>query len=133
MGGIFTIGHVSVYALAFLPRIFNIYADADISLGLSLVVALILTALLVLLTATSLVFVRQRMLPTTWKRIQRLAYPFFVLIYVHLLLVLGQSMLAGNIYSIFSIAIYTILFAVYCILTVRRLQTERRILEQALP
>ena len=54
----------------------------------ALAVALVLFALLLVLGVTSFNFVKKRMRKESWKRVQMLAYPFFLLVYAHLLLML---------------------------------------------
>jgi DMSO/TMAO reductase YedYZ heme-binding membrane subunit len=132
LGSIFAIGHIAIYSLTFVPRLFTTHMTIDLSLALSLVIALILVVLLILLTVTSFSVVRKMIRPDIWKRIQSLAYPFFLLLYIHLLLVLGEPLLAGNFNAIVSISIYTVYFVAYCILTTRRLMKRRHVLGEAL-
>ena len=54
--------------------------------------SVILLLLLVVLTVTSFQCVRRKMKGRTWKRIQRLSYIFYALIYVHVLLILTPSL-----------------------------------------
>ena len=57
---------------------------------------MVLLALLVVLGVTSFNFAKKRMRAETWKKVQRLAYPFFMLVYVHLLLMLAPAVPAGR-------------------------------------
>jgi DMSO/TMAO reductase YedYZ heme-binding membrane subunit len=126
LGCIFASGHVIAYANTFLPRLLGGGVATEMNLAVSLSISLILTALLVLLTVTSFVAVRRAMKPESWKRVQLLAYPFFGLTYLHLVFVLTPSALAGNSSTILSIAVYTVLFAGYLALRLRKALLERR-------
>lgn len=79
--------------------------------------SVILLLLLVVLTVTSFQCVRRKMKGRTWKRIQRLSYIFYALIYVHVLLILTPS-LPYRIVSLAKITIYTLIFGCYLVLRV---------------
>ena len=66
------------------------------NVAVALALALALFALLVVLGVTSFNVVKKRMKKETWKRVQLLAYPFWGLVYVHLLLMLVPSALRGG-------------------------------------
>jgi len=58
--------------------------------------------------------------------VQRLAYPFFLLVYAHLLLMLAPSALHGGIAATASVAVYSAVFAAYIVLRLVRTVRERR-------
>lgn len=90
------IGHVIGYAASYVPRaIAGALASPTVAAGL--LAALVLTMLLAVLGVTSAQRVKRAMGPTRWKRVQRLAYAFFVLACVHALLMLLPSALSGGI------------------------------------
>lgn len=120
LGCIFASGHIVAYAITFLPRLFMGFGTTGANLIASLSLALAMTVLLVILTATSFIVVRKAMSPDSWKRVQLLAYPFFGLIYLHLVLVLAPSALTGGSTSVVSLAVYTVLFGSYFVLRVRK-------------
>ena len=88
--------------------------------------ALVLFALLLVLGVTSFNAVKRRMRADTWKRVQLLAYPFFGLVYVHLLLMLLPSALQGGAAAQASVAAYTAVFGTYAVLRVTRALLDRR-------
>ena len=92
----------------------------------SFLVALVLFLLLLVLGVTSFKWVKKHMHARTWKRVQLLAYPFFLLVYVHLMFMLAPSALAGNGPAVTSIAVYTIVFAAYLVLRLRRCVVDRK-------
>jgi DMSO/TMAO reductase YedYZ heme-binding membrane subunit len=126
MGCIFACGHVVVYARAFLPRLPRGFDVTSINLFMSLTLSLILTVLLVLLTVTSFVVIRKAMNPEMWKRVQSLAYPFFGLVYLHLVLVLAPSALVGKTSAVVSLVVYTALFGSYLVLRTRKAVLDKR-------
>jgi DMSO/TMAO reductase YedYZ heme-binding membrane subunit len=120
LGCILACGHVVAYATIFFPRMLTGFNSTGINLIISLSISLVMTVLLAILTVTSFVVVHKAMSPERWKRIQLLAYPFFGLIYVHLILVLAPSAFRGGSSAVLSIVVYTVLFGSYFALRVRK-------------
>jgi DMSO/TMAO reductase YedYZ heme-binding membrane subunit len=127
IGCILALGHIIVYISSYIMRFFAGFVATDINIAASLVIAALLALLLVILMVTSFTVVRRRMTAKAWKRVQLLAYPFFLLIYFHLLLLLLPSALTGAPSTLFSILLYTALFGAYLILRLRKyLRTRGR-------
>jgi DMSO/TMAO reductase YedYZ heme-binding membrane subunit len=126
LGCILAFGHIVVYINSYIMRFFAGFAATDPNIVASLIIAVLLVILLVILLVTSFTFVRRQLSPRRWKSIQRLAYPFFLVIYLHLLLLLLPSALAGVSSMIFSISLYTVLFGLYSILRLRKYTLDRK-------
>ncbi len=92
----------------------------------ALVVALALLVLLLVLGVTSFGFVERRMRTESWKRLQRWAYVFFGLVYVHLMLMLAPAASRGGEAALVTVAVYTVVFGAYAVLRVRRAFVDRR-------
>ncbi|MBQ3106163.1 MAG: ferric reductase-like transmembrane domain-containing protein [Eggerthellaceae bacterium] len=115
---ILTIGHMVVYLIPFAPRVFGGYADAWVMVFF--VTAIALLVLLLILGVTSVQKVKRAMHASTWKKVQRWAYVFFGLVYIHLMVILLPPALNGGAAAKVSVAVYTVLFAAYAVLRVRR-------------
>ena len=87
---------------------------------------LALLVLLLVLGVTSLQGVKRRMDAGTWKRLQKWAYVFFGLVYVHLMSILLPSALAQGMTARVSIAVYTVLFGLYAALRIARAVLDRK-------
>lgn len=125
MACILCVGHIVGYVVSYVPRVLaGALANPFVVIGL--VAALILTALLVLLGVTSIQRVKQIMIPAKWKRVQRLAYPFFILACVHALLMLMPSALGGGMAAIEGAVVYGVLLVVYVVLRGVRALAEKR-------
>jgi DMSO/TMAO reductase YedYZ heme-binding membrane subunit len=127
IGAIFACGHIVAYGAVFLPRMLTGFASTGANLIVSLSISLVITVLLAILTVTSFVIVHRAMSPAGWKRVQLLAYPFFGLIYLHLVFVLAPSALAGSSASVLSLTVYTVLFGSYLVLRVRKAMHARAV------
>ena len=94
---------------------------------IGIIVAIILFVLLIVLGVTSFQFVKKHMSRTSWKNVQKLAYPFFGLTYVHLVCLLLPSAMRGRIAATVSVAVYSVVFIAYLILRIMRAMADRGI------
>lgn len=122
---ILCLGHL-VY-LAVIPRLVNIALTLKFAMPMTvvgLVVSLVLTVLLAVLGVTSFRFVKRHMSSGSWKSVQRWSYLFYALVYVHVMLMVMPSVLAGAAKMIFTAVVYTAIFASYAVLRVRRARLD---------
>ena len=117
-------GHMAVYLASYIPRLLGGGLSGNVLASLTL--ALVLLVLLLVLGVTSFQTVKKRMRTDSWKRLQKLAYPFFGLVYVHLILMLLPSALAGGAAAQTTVGVYTVLFGVYAVARVARAVIDRR-------
>lgn len=114
---IFAVGHIVFYGSSYLMRLSGAFnANLVFSLGL----AAVITVLMAVLGITSFQVVKHGMTAAAWKRIQKLAYPFYLLIYVHLLLLLAPSAAAGNSVAVLSVVVYSVVTGAYVVLRLRK-------------
>lgn len=124
---ILSLGHMVVYLMSYVPQLSHGVEHMNgVVLG-SLAVALVLFALLLVLGVTSFAFVKRSMKLHTWKRVQMLAYPFFMLVYVHLLLMLLPAALRGGAAAQASVAVYSVVFVGYIALRLYRAAKDRSV------
>ncbi|MGC4019065.1 MAG: ferric reductase-like transmembrane domain-containing protein [Muricomes sp.] len=116
---IFTFGHNLMYGYSYFPMLFTHPWDMEPQYVAAAIVTLILLILLIPLFITSLPKVRRKMAPRKWKRLQCLAYPFYILIYVHVLILFIPRLGLGSNYTVGVIA-YTVIYISYVILRLRK-------------
>lgn len=126
VASILVAGHVANYALSYLAQLAGGLSGMPATMLASFATSAVLTALLALLAVTSLNAVRTRMDAVSWKRVQLLAYPFYLLIYVHLALILAPSASSPEQKAFFSIVVYTVIFASYAVARLVRAATAKR-------
>lgn len=119
---IFAVGHITFYASSYVPRLSNAFSG---NLAFSLGLAALITALMAVLWVTSAQAVKHSLKAATWKAIQRLAYPFYLLTYVHLALLLMPSAMVGNQVAVISIVVYSVVVGAYVVLRVGRALANR--------
>lgn len=93
---------------------------------------IVLAALLLLIFAplwvTSFPRVRAKMKPAQWKRLQRYAYGFYALSYVHMMVVVLPHALAGNSGSELYALLYTFVYVGYAVLRISKARKRNGLL-----
>ncbi len=117
---ILSVGHIIAFGSIYLVQT-NVFAGAlPWMYAVATIFALLAVILMVPLLITSFKWVRAKMAPTTWKRLQRTSYVFYMFVFIHLLLFIGPSSLAGSANATITFVIYVALFTVYTILRVAK-------------
>jgi len=124
------IGHVVNYGKAYLDQLLNNLSYVSTVRAFSMAVALILVLLLIPLAITSVKAIRLRMSSQGWRRIQRLAYPFYGLIFVHLMFFLLPPALARGSAAQISIIAYLVVAVAYVVLRLRKYFRSRTVAPQ---
>jgi DMSO/TMAO reductase YedYZ heme-binding membrane subunit len=109
------LGHVVAYLTSFGAHVLISGTAYSMNLIVSFGISLILLVLLILLGVTSFTILKKRLKAKTWKRIQLLAYPFFILTYIHMLLFLLPAALGGGLAARTSVICYSVVFIFYAI------------------
>jgi len=125
MACILSLGHVWAYLESYMPRILagaSLNPNVAVSFGLGVAVF----ALLAVLGVTSIKKIKAAMSPKAWTNLQKLAYVFFVLIYAHLFVMLSLSAFRGGETAIANLLVYTVIFAAYIALRVRRAMVDKK-------
>jgi DMSO/TMAO reductase YedYZ heme-binding membrane subunit len=124
------IGHIANYGSSYLEQLLSPTAGMPASrLGATLI-AFLLVVVLVPLVITSFKAIHARVTLKTWKRIQLLAYPFYLLIFLHMFFYLLPPAMAGSLSALISLLLYLALGIAYLVLRVRLyLQTRSVALE----
>lgn len=115
--------HIASYIVSFLPRLFR--PDLQPNLAVSLSVAVVLLVLILILGVTSFRFVKERMDGRHWKTVQRFAYLFYGLVFIHILFMLGPGALSVSTQNRINFIIYMLVFTVYAIARIARWRLDR--------
>lgn len=125
IGSILIIAHFVPYLRGYLSMLGSLFSFR-MSIVFSFFVAIILLVLLVALTVTSFDAIKRRMASKSWKTLQRLAYVFFVLIFIHLAGFLVNSFLQGTDTVLISGTTYMVILLLYAVLRIRRYLIDRK-------
>ncbi|ACV22808.1 putative sulfite oxidase subunit YedZ [Slackia heliotrinireducens] len=121
---ILALGHMFQYLLPYARSAFG--GALPTSTMVSFVVACVLFVLLTVLGVTSFRTVKRRMSGRVWKNVQRFAYLFYGLIYLHLMFMLAPAAMRGGHQALASVVVYSVVFAAYTILRVMRYLLDKR-------
>lgn len=122
-GCILLVPHIAFYTRSYLAS--NVLETLN-NVAISLMLAIVLVIVGLVLFVTSFLAVRHSMNPTLWKRVQRTSYVFFGLMFVHLLLFLMPSVLAGRAETQTVVAVYLVIGIGYMILRIVRYARDRK-------
>ena len=114
-----TLSHAVVYGISYVRRLFSGRAPESDFL-LTCIVCLLLMLIMIPLTVISFKAIRKKMNAKKWKTIQRTAYVFYTLIYLHIMLILVPRAQQGREGVLFSIIVYTIVFVGYAVFRIRK-------------
>lgn len=118
------VGHMAAYLGTYVSMLVSGSAKGNVAIAF--VVAIALLVLLLVLGVTSINRVKRAMSSEHWAALQRWAYVFFGLIYVHLALMLTPAAFRGGQSAQESLAIYTAVFGVYAVARLARAYVDSR-------
>jgi DMSO/TMAO reductase YedYZ heme-binding membrane subunit len=129
LAAILIAGHFALYLRNYLLLAGDLLS-LNLNIQSSLVLALVLMVLLVVLTVTSFNAVKRSMKASTWKAVQKLAYPFFGIVYFHLLGYLLPTALSGSVSAQLNLCAYSVIFVAYAALRIRKALRDREASER---
>jgi len=127
MGSILAIGHGAAYGSTYLIRFFAHMEDLRLCTLLACCCSIALLLLLLPLFITSFYKVRRKMTAKTWKRLQRMAYGFYGLVYLHILFFRLPAIQERDWEAAVSVCLYSILFFSYAVLRLSRLAVDKHL------
>lgn len=117
---ILTLGHVLIRGLLYLKLLCDPGGHSDAAFLLTCFIVLLLLIIMLPLTVLSFKGVRRRMQTRRWKRIQKLAYLFYGLIYAHVLVLYLPGALHGANGRLLTVLVYTAVWIAYLVLRLRK-------------
>lgn len=121
LGSILVLPHCIMYVVRFINKIMTGKQITALYV-VYIIVGIVAFLMMIPLFVTSFKKFRMNMNFKKWKRLQRLAYPFYFLVYVHIMLAL-----LNNKIDLVKVITYTVLFVVYFILKI--LNDNSKVLE----
>ena len=115
--------HNVAFGIRYFVEFFTNASKMNVYTKTATIISLILIAMMIPLMITSFKCVRKKMKAKNWKNLQKLAYPFFYLIYVHLMVLFMHKPEK----HMLSIVLYTVIYMLYTVLRIRKcLITKKR-------
>lgn len=131
-----TLAHSFAYGAYYIPTMINNPQELDLRGIIALIITLPLFTIMIILMVTSFIKVRRKMKPKVWKNVQRLAYPWFALLYIYLMVLFIPTVIESfdpaselsmfyKVNYILSVVIYTLVFVGYFILRIRKYRLDK--------
>ncbi len=116
IGCILAFAHNIIFGVVYFPALILNRQALNGTKLIAAYLTLILLALMIPLFLTSFQCIRRKMKAKSWKKLQRLAYPFYFLIYAHVMVLYAPN--AKD--HIFDIVVYTVIYGLYAVLRLRK-------------
>ena len=115
---ILTFSHIITYGMTYITNLIKGRTGSDFVI--TSIVCLAMVLIMTPLTVMSFKKIRKKMNAKTWKKIQRLAYIFYALIYVHILVLFVPKAQKGREGYFLSILVYSAVFVGYAVMRIRK-------------
>lgn len=113
IASILTLGHNISFGMTYFRLLFTEPSRLPLNQLLAAVCSLLMLCIMLPLFITSFKCVRKKMKGSSWKKLQRLAYGFYALIYVHVLLLTLPAARKGGSGYLLTVIVYSIVFLTY--------------------
>lgn len=125
IAGILTLAHNISFGKNHFVNLFTAPENMSTNMKAAAGVSIILIAIMVPLLITSFPVVRKSMKAKTWKKLQRSAYLFYGLIYLHVMLIMLPVALTGNMTYIINVLVYSLVFITYAFMRIKKYLTKK--------
>lgn len=120
---ILTLGHNILYGIHFFPLFFTNPSSMPTLKLVATILTLILICIMIPLMVTSFPSVRKKMTFKNWKKLQRLSYLFYGLIYVHIMCLFIPKMQKGK---FLDVIVYSSIFLLYFVFRLYRYSKDKK-------
>ncbi|MEE1057226.1 MAG: hypothetical protein UH239_08280 [Acutalibacteraceae bacterium] len=120
MAAILTLGHNISFGKVYFVRLFSAPQSMSPIHLVAAIMSLAMLLIMIPLTIMSFPKIRKKMNGKLWKKIQRTAYVFYTLIYLHVITLYLPMAQQGNMNYLFNVVLYSIIFITYAVCRVRK-------------
>jgi len=121
---VLTLSHIITFGWRYLSDLVRGRTGSDFVV--TSIVCIIMVLIMVPLTVMSFKAVRKKMNAKTWKKIQRFAYIFYALIYIHIMVLFIPRARSGREGYFLSVLVYSAVFAGYAVMRIRKYNLARK-------
>ena len=115
-----TISHAVTYGVTYIKRLTSGRPVTEAVFISTCIICLMLMLIMIPLTVISFKNIRKKIKPKTWKAIQRIAYLFYALIYLHVMVIFIPRARVGREGTMMSVIVYSVVFLGYAVLRVHK-------------
>lgn len=120
IASILTLAHNIIFGKYHFVTLFTAPKSMSLNMLLAAIISVVLIAIMLPLMITSFTSIRKKMKYKSWKKIQRFAYVFYGLIYVHIMLIMVPVAKTGNTQYIINVLIYSLVFLIYAVMRINK-------------
>ena len=120
MAAVLVLCHNATYGMTYFRLLFTKPSALSATKCMAAVISIVLIIIMIVLTITSFPSVRKTMKPREWKKLQRSAYVFYGLMYIHIMLINVPLARQGNANYIVNVFVYSIVFLVYAAMRISK-------------
>lgn len=120
IASILTLAHNISFGRYHFVTLFTTPKSMSLNMILAAIISIILIAIMIPLMITSFPIIRKKMKYKSWKKLQRSAYVFYGLIYIHVMLIMLPIAKGGNLQYILNVLIYSLVFLIYAAMRVNK-------------
>ena len=120
IASILTLAHNISFGRYHFVTLFTNPKSMSLNMILAAIISIILIAIMIPLMITSFPLIRKKMKYKSWKMLQRSAYAFYGLIYIHVMLIMLPIAKCGNLQYILNVLIYSLVFLIYATMRVNK-------------
>ena len=125
IASILTLAHNIIWGRYHFVALFTNPKSMALNMLLAAIISLILIAIMLPLMITSFPNVRKKMKYKSWKNLQRFAYAFYGLTYLHILLVMMPMARTGNAKYLINVLVYSIIYLTYAALRINKALSKK--------
>lgn len=120
LAAVLTLGHNIGFGRTYFVRLFTEPGKMSSSQTAAAVMTIIMLAVMIPLTVMSFPAVRKKFKASVWKKIQRTAYIFYALMYIHVMLLFIPMAKMNRDGYYLSVIVYSIVFVSYAVCRIRK-------------
>ena len=127
IGCILALTHNIIYGRTHFVTLFTNPKSMSTNMIMASIVSILLILIMLPLMITSFPKVRKKMKAKSWKKLQQLAYPFYGLIYLHVMIIAIPLAKKGITQYIINVLAYSIVFLIYASMRIRKALLKNKV------
>lgn len=127
IGCILALAHNIVYGKTHFVKLFTNPSSMSTNMIIAAIISIVLIVIMLPLMVTSFSKVRKKMKPKSWKKLQQLAYVFYGLIYVHVMIIMIPLAKKGITEYRVNVLTYSIVFLTYGAMRIRKALLKNKV------
>ena len=127
IGCILALAHNIVYGKTHFVKLFTNPSSMSTNMIIAAIISIVLIVIMLPLMVTSFPKVRKKMKPKSWKKLQQLAYVFYGLIYVHVMIIMIPLAKKGITEYRVNVLAYSIVFLTYGAMRIRKALLKNKV------